>query len=811
MKGLKQFLVDFIMDVMNKNEGKRVILKNGRTLTCISENRTQRYAVGKGKEGKFIAIKSLYDYLRTKKIESYCILENDSKISLYTDDVKTLNFIKMPTEKDYDKYVEDEEKSRQEQYIKTDMELWTRRLNDRINDGELITGYTLNDSTCGRYKDIILDLVTNEGEATLHMGTKSEEHLQMILGLVKPLITKKPETNDGENDSEIFYIKTTDGYEEVKGFRVDNKYGLEIFCHKTILGNYRLSHTPTGIAINDTITCHKDELLNKIDDLVAKNGLDKVKKAFNNVIEKYGYVPNYCENDSKNDYLNTMVEYAKTLEVKYYQKLRRHSMYDDIFEYASKNKLSNNDIELMLYMRQEFDKEEGLPNFPCEFTNNDIDEGKNEGEIVMDKDISIYDKASEDVLKDIKEQLYKGYNTQKIGLSIGKHSQNTSYYMYVAEMMDKREIKEIKVMFSRTSNIEEYAVFFISDDRKYIVLKSIDEVIRLIVREFDLSPVCTDDNKNEGGNSTYEYLIPDTNSRIINGRFEESINTREDGSKWTCFSGHYKSAKKEIFFTATDRENEGEFKIFTNRNQFNNDLLLTDMEHGVYIMHKEWNNKRCTDDDKKDIVGVKVFLEEVKTFSKDTKSTLQGQVHCRQRCYYRLEKYSSDVFVIECKLYTNDDNLYTSRISDMNDDNNISIFKYRGVFEEGFKQLLEFFNRYHKVYNLFIGSNDGKKDISELMSSLMSKLEHSGELRCFMDSSTLTGIIQQCAEKKTYIKYSKNDDCFYIDCQSNIVSLPLVQLINNKLKIYDIEFEIVKADNRRCIRIQLDEGNLSIL
>lgn len=293
MKRIEEFLVDYIVDVMRKNEGKRVILKNGRTLTCINENRTQRYAVGKGKEGKFISIKSLYDYLNGKKIESYCVLENDSKINLHTDEVKTLNFIKMPTEKDYDKYIEDEKKSRERQYIKTDMELWTKRLNNRINEGELITGYKIKDDDIN-YKSVILNIVDNEGEATLYMGAKSEEHLRMILNLVVPLITERIEIEeDNTKDGEKFYIKKTNGYEEVKGYRLNNKYNFELFYNKSNCGNYVITHLPTGIAIGDSTTGDKDNLLKKIDELVKKHGESKVIEMFNNAIETHGTVPNY--------------------------------------------------------------------------------------------------------------------------------------------------------------------------------------------------------------------------------------------------------------------------------------------------------------------------------------------------------------------------------------------------------------------------------------------------------------------------------------------------------------------------------------
>lgn len=513
MKDLKEFLTSHIMGVMSKNEGKNVILKNGSTYTCIGESRRVRYAVGRGKEGRFIFIRSLYDYLKGKKIQAYCVVEDDS-INLLSDDIKTLNYTKMPTEKDYDQYVEDEKKSREKKLNEDDVEKWTKLLNDRINDGELITGYTLKDSTCGRYKEVVLDVVDNESKFNLYVGAENEEHLKMILDLVTPLITEKTEdkednTNDGINDSEIFYIKTTKGYEEVEGVRIDNKYGLELFCHEIALGNFRLSHIPTGIAINDTITCHKDELLNKIDDLVARNGLDRLKKVFNNAIIKHGYVPNYRLNDGKND--------SKT---------------------------------------------------------------------DMDKD--------KDVLNDVKKQLCKKYDIQKIGLSVCKNPCEDSFRLYVSEMIGKT-VKEISIKYeSGQSN----NIYFTYDDKEYIVLKSIDEVVRLIVKEFNLSPVCT---------------------------------------------------------------------------------------------------------------------------------------------------------------------------------------------------------------------NDGKKDISTLMGSLMSKLESSGELRCFMDSDTLTGIIQQCAESKTYIKYSKNDDCFYIDRDDKTVDLNLIQLIRNKLKHYGIDFEVIKLNGVKHFKIDLNEGNLSVL
>ncbi|MGL5764573.1 MAG: hypothetical protein ACRCX8_02915 [Sarcina sp.] len=132
----------------------------------------------------------------------------------------------------------------------------------------------------------------------------------------------------------------------------------------------------------------KNDIENRIDELVNSKGLDSFNVILTSAIDSAGLVPNYVEpivndditettetivNDSS--YINNMVEYAKTLDIKHYQELRKMVFrHVDIFEYASKHNLSNDDIELMICMSKVVNENldaEVEKIFPSEFIVND--------------------------------------------------------------------------------------------------------------------------------------------------------------------------------------------------------------------------------------------------------------------------------------------------------------------------------------------------------------------------------------------------------------------------------------------------------
>lgn len=111
------------------------------------------------------------------------------------------------------------------------------------------------------------------------------------------VLESKKENKEVVND---FYIKTENGeYQKVEGHKLENKYGFDLFYHKIALGNYKITHTPTGIGIEDTITGHKDQLNSKLDDLVNKFGIKKIIEMFDFAIETQGLVCNNLKNDNK--------------------------------------------------------------------------------------------------------------------------------------------------------------------------------------------------------------------------------------------------------------------------------------------------------------------------------------------------------------------------------------------------------------------------------------------------------------------------------------------------------------------------------
>lgn len=312
MKFYEDYLVGFLYSIVNGN--KKVILKNGRTYTCI-EGKT-RYAIGKGKEGKFITIKDVYEYLKGKKVESYHIIKDDS-INLLSDDIKCLSYVIVPSEEEFNELKIQEELSIEHNIVDNDVKSWSKRLNRAISDGRyVVVGYSLKDSEIG-YKDIVLDLVSNDGKTTMHMSCDNEYHVEELLKVVKPLIAVCDDDNTLCNDSVVcnttddgkFYIKTNScAYEEVEGIKLINEYGFDLFYRKIACGNYNITHTPTGIALGGTITCNESELINKLQEMVDKHGVDGLVNMFKNAIKTQGTVPNYGINDSKNEDVSVCVE-----------------------------------------------------------------------------------------------------------------------------------------------------------------------------------------------------------------------------------------------------------------------------------------------------------------------------------------------------------------------------------------------------------------------------------------------------------------------------------------------------------------------
>ena len=296
VKLFASYLVEVVMDVIGDNVGKAIVIRTKSSYTCIDASRGVRYAVGKGKEGKYINIKDLRKFLKSKNIISYAVVEDDS-IDLLSDDVKTLSYVKMPTEAEFKALKKEEEEKRQKYFIDEDVKTWRERLTRSINEGKIrIFGYNIEEGTC-RYKDVVLDL----GETIMYIGCENEYNLNLIEELISELqhLQKQLDSvvDDGINDGETFYIKTMkDGkvaIEEVQGVKFENKYGFELFYHKVALGNYKLTHMPTGIALGDTITYDVDNLSNKLDEFVKKHGKDKVVELFNSAIDMHGTVPNY--------------------------------------------------------------------------------------------------------------------------------------------------------------------------------------------------------------------------------------------------------------------------------------------------------------------------------------------------------------------------------------------------------------------------------------------------------------------------------------------------------------------------------------
>lgn len=406
MKFYEDYLVGFLYSIVNGN--KKVILKNGRTYTCI-EGKT-RYAIGKGKEGKFITIKDVYEYLKGKKVESYHIIKDDS-INLLSDDIKCLSYVRVPSEEEFNELKIQEELSIEHNIVDNDVKSWSKRLNRAISDGRyVVVGYSLKDSEIG-YKDIVLDLVSNDGRTTMHMSCDNEYHVEELLKVVKPLITVCDDDNTLCNDSVVcntiddgkFYIKTNGCvYEEVEGIKLINEYGFDLFYRKIACGNYNITHAPTGIALGGTITCNESELINKLQEMVNKHGVDGVNDMFIKAIELHGTVPNYCvESDDDIEYLCSMVDYAKSLDVKHYQTLRKMVFRGvDILSYIRDNNLSNDDMSLMLCiskLNNEKYSNDVERIFPLDFT---LDDSKIE-------DVSACVESSDDVNDDVNDDTSK--------------------------------------------------------------------------------------------------------------------------------------------------------------------------------------------------------------------------------------------------------------------------------------------------------------------------------------------------------------------------------------------------------------------
>lgn len=211
----------------------------------------------------------------------------------------------------------------------------------------------------------------------------------------------KKESITNNDKAEIFYIKNTDGeYKKVEGYRLKNKYNLDLFYREVALGNYGVTHTPTGIAIEGIIATNKEELIKKLDKFIEKNGLDVVLSVFDYVIKEQGLVPNYKQNKNnnsdKNDFKDTtsinrkdkniintanktivknnckniLEKYARSLDLKYYQKLKKVVLSSsiNIFKYGQDNNLNDNDIGIMLYMTYKLNNNGYIPDNPNDFT-----------------------------------------------------------------------------------------------------------------------------------------------------------------------------------------------------------------------------------------------------------------------------------------------------------------------------------------------------------------------------------------------------------------------------------------------------------
>ncbi|MGL5331078.1 MAG: hypothetical protein ACRDD7_17580 [Peptostreptococcaceae bacterium] len=92
---------------------------------------------------------------------------------------------------------------------------------------------------------------------------------------------------------EEFYIKTDKGEcVQVEGFKLENKYNFDLFYHKIALGNYQLTHKPTGVAVGGCISGTVEGLKDNLNKLVSEYGENKIIDMFNHVIENQGYINN---------------------------------------------------------------------------------------------------------------------------------------------------------------------------------------------------------------------------------------------------------------------------------------------------------------------------------------------------------------------------------------------------------------------------------------------------------------------------------------------------------------------------------------
>lgn len=93
-------------------------------------------------------------------------------------------------------------------------------------------------------------------------------------------------------EGEKFYILNEKReYIEIEGYKLKNKYNFDLFYHKSVLGNWKITHTPTGIGLDGTLTAHRHNLLNKLDELVNKYGIKNMMKMFDDAIDQEGYAP----------------------------------------------------------------------------------------------------------------------------------------------------------------------------------------------------------------------------------------------------------------------------------------------------------------------------------------------------------------------------------------------------------------------------------------------------------------------------------------------------------------------------------------
>lgn len=181
MNNYKEYIRNFIEEkIYMYSDDEGIVIQINKNYTCISKG--LRYAVGKGKEGRFY---NYYDhFLRNKNIVAYYIIKDKRKdLELIRDDPQKINFIPVPTIEEYNAMIEAEKENRKKMLINMNIDDWKKRLK-KYNKNDVI-GYYKEPATVGDRIEIVLILNCNNERAKLYITTYYEEEVAPIENIIK--------------------------------------------------------------------------------------------------------------------------------------------------------------------------------------------------------------------------------------------------------------------------------------------------------------------------------------------------------------------------------------------------------------------------------------------------------------------------------------------------------------------------------------------------------------------------------------------------------------------------------------------------